>query len=283
MAHIYAEITTAAPSHVAPAIRHIILPLDGSRFAELSVEPAIVLARAFGADVSLVRCYELASHLVPDHAAQAFLNRKSHLPLHAASLYLARMEERFRQRGVSAHSHLYQWPATSAILETTSHSANALIVMATRAGSVDRKQLESITGNIMEAGVAPVLVLSADTRVPFASGALHGLRVLAVDSQSYPEVEAYARLLADRFYGTVTHATSPHVTERRANGSDDQPAEPAQPLRQDTQAIDALAALERVGADVVVLKESPRLDGALGDGGALKSLLTAGLPVIVVP
>lgn len=272
MAHFYVETATATSQHEAPTIRHIILPLDGSRLAERAIEPAIALARAFGADVSLVRCYELAAHMIPGNTAQFLLNRKPHMSLHAASLYLARMEETFRQRGVPAHSHLYQWSASYAILETTTHSAHALIVMATRAESANQKQIQSVAGDVMDADVAPVFLLSADTHVPFSRGILHGIRVAAVDAPLYPEVAAYAGMLAEQFHGTVAHVASSYISEHKVVGGKGPSVETLQQPHKDM-----------IGIDLVVLKESPQFEEALGGDYALKSLLAAGLPVVVVP
>ncbi len=269
MVHTYFESSAAAAKGVAPAIRHIILPLDGSRLAERAVEPALVLARVFNADVALVRCYELGAHLPSTNAGFAFLGRKPSMPLHAASLYLARIEETFRQRGVRAHAHLSQWPVTSAILDTTIPNADALIVMAARAESVDRHRLESVAAAVLDAAMAPVLLLPLDARATFAGRNRRGMRILALDGNVAGAVEAYARALAEAFRGTIEHA---HVEGKEW---------------ENTSAIGhQLAETARATADIVVLKEAPRLDSSAtgsGDRNAVKALLAAGLPVFVVP
>lgn len=269
MFHTYFASPAASAKCVSPAIRHIILPLEGSRLAERAVEPALVLARAFNADVALVRCYEPAVHPPSTNAGWAFLGRKASMPLHAASLYLARIEETFRQRGVRAHAHLFQWPVTSAILDTAIDNSDALIVMAARAESDDAHRLEGVATEVVDAAATPVLLLPTDTRVVFAGSRRRGMRILAIGGNVAFEVEAYAQMLAEAFRGTIEHAS--FEGQEKGNTS----ARTAQ-----------LAKTARAIADVVVLKEAPQLDGCeSGSGGrnVVNMLLAAGLPVLMVP
>ncbi len=280
MAHIYSEAPAVRPQKGTPTIRRIILPLDGTRLAERAIEPAIMLARAFAAEVALVRCYEPVSHLPSGNSGLALLRPKPTMPLHVASLYLARIEQTFRQRGVRAQGHLFQWPAASAIVETARRGSDDLIVMATRAGSVDMQRMGSVAADIMDAGMAPVLLVTNDTHSIFdSSGSHESLRVLAVDADAAMEVEAYAQLLAGAFRGTVAHAITHLPSPRRKDAvgagkvTDDAPC-----------TVDRLATIARTRADVVVLKGSlPLDDSGPGRENAAALLQAAGLPVLVVP
>jgi nucleotide-binding universal stress UspA family protein len=285
MAHIYSEAPTVRPQKGTPTIRRIILPLDGMRLAERAIEPAIMLARAFAAEVALVRCYEPVSHLPSGNTGLSLLRPKPTMPLHVASLYLARIEETFRQRGVRAQGHLFQWPAASAIVETARRGSDDLIVMATRAGSVDMQRMGSVAADIMDAGMAPVLLVTNDTHSIFdSSGSHERLRVLAIDTDAAVEVEAYAQLLAGALRGTVAHAFT-HLPSPRRKAPIAKDTSGTGKLTEDAPCtVDRLATIARTRADVVVLKGSlPLADSGPGRENAAALLQAAGLPVLVVP
>jgi nucleotide-binding universal stress UspA family protein len=284
MVHTYSGAQVALPRSVAPAVRRIILPLDGTRLAERAVEPTIELARAFQAEVALVRCYEPASQLPSGNASLALLRRRPSVPLHAASLYLARMEETLRRRGVRAYGRLFQWPAAPAILETATHGSSDLVVIATRAGSNDMERLGSVAADILEARSAPILLVTAGTRNTLERGHSRGLRVLAVDGDVAADVEAYAELLAGALHGTVAHVSTLHAGGSQTMAATEAlTADAAPPAKQEIPCtIGRLADVARAGADVVVVKGSPPLDGR-GSGRAIDLLRATGLPVLVVP
>lgn len=287
MVTTYPAVNASLPLRGAPAIRHIILPLDGGKLAEKAVEPVSALAHAFGADVMLVRCFELDEHKPAGHAALTLPINKFRMPLHMASLYLAHMEERFRERGITVHSHLYQWPVGLSTLDDVQRYADALVVIAVQTGALDVPRLCEVVADISDGAQVPVLFIPVDWRSPFAGGHLRSLRALAVNGDGVPEVAAYARTLAEAFQGTTVKLSSRissvvhEVTPVTSNVSDDG--------RTTGNAVHNIHQLvERIGAaaDVVVMSAAAQLGGswdAVEDACAFDAFLSAGVALLVVP
>jgi hypothetical protein len=261
------------------------LPLDGGKLAEMAVDPATALAHAFGADVVLVRCFELDEHKASGHATLTLPANKPGMPLHMASLYLAHMEERIRQRGIDAHSHLYLWPVGSSALAGIQRYADALVVVAVRADAVDVPRLCSVVADISDGAQAPILFIPVSWRSPLAGANLRGLHALAMNGDEEPAVAAYAQALADAFHGTTVDLSSKPSSTRH----DETPA--MSDVTVDGRATgnaahDIPRYIAHVGAlsEIVVLPAA-QFGGqhAEKDGCAFSKVLSAGAPLLVVP
>jgi nucleotide-binding universal stress UspA family protein len=143
----------------------IVVPLDGSPFAEQALSQAIGLARLTAADVHLVRVADI--HRL-DHmgAARLPVDESAVGPLLAeestdASVYLDEVQDRLRRDGVDASVEVVRGPVARAIVDLT--RAGDLIVMAShgRAG-VARWFLGSVAEDVLRRANVPILLVRVD-------------------------------------------------------------------------------------------------------------------------
>ena len=140
----------------------ILVPLDGSPFAEQALPQAIGLARLTAADVHLVRVADI--HAL-DHigAARLPVDESAVGPLLAeessdARVYLQEVRERLRRAGVEATVEVVRGPVAKAIVDLT--RAGDLVVMAShgRAG-VARWFLGSVAEDVVRRANVPILLV----------------------------------------------------------------------------------------------------------------------------
>jgi universal stress protein family protein len=147
--------------NLSSTIRRVLLPLDGTRRGEQVVERVIPLARALNAEVELIRAYT-AGRLPHTHSRGMFAwRREEREPLHAASLYLARLEGVLRARGVRAFSRAVQWPLADAILDAAETDPPDLIYLTAdlwRESGTHRPADEHPLFEVLARSRAPVLL-----------------------------------------------------------------------------------------------------------------------------
>ncbi len=145
-----------------PAVRHVLIPLDGSALAEDILEPAMELGRLMQADYTLLRVIEPA--IVPD--ARLGGNAVSGLDpalLEAiqaeARAYLERLAERLRSSSVQVQTRLVtnQWAAGAILAEAGAHVH--LVAMATHGRrGLARLLLGSVADKVLRGASVPVLL-----------------------------------------------------------------------------------------------------------------------------
>jgi nucleotide-binding universal stress UspA family protein len=178
-------------------VRRILVPLDGTPHSERALGSARALARAFNAEVVLVRAN--VSGARAGYPRVRLLGSAQGEAVHHVSLYLARKEHELRARGVRTHSRAPRGPTAATILETAAQSATDLVVMATHA-KAERSCLSSgsVAREVLRSAEAPVLLLAATSRNPFDGAHGAGLSVLAPldgTAASGAAALAYASLL----------------------------------------------------------------------------------------
>jgi nucleotide-binding universal stress UspA family protein len=142
----------------APAFRSILVPLDGSAFSEHILEPALALARLFGARLSIFHLLPYAAptlHLSPRLSAEAVRARSA-----AGADYLDEVLARVAARFPSVDGEIAAngQPAT-AILDAAAHRNADIVAMATHGkGGVTRLLFGSTTDAVMQASHRPMLV-----------------------------------------------------------------------------------------------------------------------------
>jgi nucleotide-binding universal stress UspA family protein len=147
-------------------IRRIVVPLDGTLYAERAMPAAVALARAFNAEVMLVRANPSA------HCGDTRRTSSSHQRTRetwlGASLYLARKEQDLRKQGVRVLTSIPFGPAADAIATAATERHADLIVIATHLGTAfSRPSQISVARELLEWGRIPILLLSSATRTPF--------------------------------------------------------------------------------------------------------------------
>ena len=154
-----------------PAVRHVLIPLDGSQLAEQALEPALTLGNADKGEFTLLR---VVPAIIPADYDQISgrvnveLRTSWHQQLHdlkrqlegEAQDYLDRLAERLRARSLNVHTRLmvHEQPAT-AILDTASRLSADAIALTTRGqGGLSRLLLGSVADKVIRGATMPVLI-----------------------------------------------------------------------------------------------------------------------------
>jgi nucleotide-binding universal stress UspA family protein len=147
------------PSATEP-LKSIIVPLDGSVYAETALPQAIELARAFDADLWLARVAVANMALGGPLTTRSLAEGYQHVVREAGS-YLDAVAERLGDTGVRVHTRLLEGFAEDAILAFERQAAIDLVVIATRARAVGLSGLgiQSLAQEMLRHGVSPVLMI----------------------------------------------------------------------------------------------------------------------------
>lgn len=146
------------------AVRSILVPLDGSAYAEAALPSAIDLARAFDAELHLVRVAETAqvySMLTRQTPAESDVVRIVVERLVAdATDYVEKTTERMRAGGLHVVMHLREGIPTEEILAVAREAGIDLTVVATHGRSgLNRLVFGSVAERILRQGTTPILMV----------------------------------------------------------------------------------------------------------------------------
>ncbi len=136
--------------------KKILIPLDGSTFAERALPYAASLAEAFGAGLVLLTVFQKPRHVTEADTTRQMVEMAAHLHTHVEAL---------RSRGVSAESILIEGgDVAHLILQSAESHLCDLIVMTTHGRSgLARWRLGSIAERVVRHASQSVLVVkSAD-------------------------------------------------------------------------------------------------------------------------
>jgi nucleotide-binding universal stress UspA family protein len=122
------------PSATEP-LKSILVPLDGSAYAETALPQAIELARAFDADLWLA-CVAVANMVLGGPLTTRSLAEGYQYAVREAGAYLDAVAERLGDIGVRVHTRLLEGFSEDAILAFERQAAIDLVVIATRARAV---------------------------------------------------------------------------------------------------------------------------------------------------
>jgi len=136
--------------------RRILVPLDGSKLAEAALPPAIFLARALGAQLTLL-------HLVESRAADTVHGDRHLTEAGEAEAYLGELAVRPELAGLPVVHHVDSEPSRGVVAGIVQHEgelAPDLIVMCSHGRGGLRKLLfGSIPQQVIAAGVTPVVLV----------------------------------------------------------------------------------------------------------------------------
>ena len=160
-----AEEEGEADLEALPAFGHVAVTLDGSELSETAVDPALVLADLFEADVTLVRVVEYPhateSVYLPDavKAIQGQLENRREAA-HAELERIARElsgEGRTVRRETDVVNH-----AATGILQVVEEIGADVVVMASHGrGGLSRVLLGSVADKVLRASERPVMIVPA--------------------------------------------------------------------------------------------------------------------------
>ncbi len=143
-------------------LSHIVVPLDGSDFAEAAIEPALELARLFAASVTLLRTVSypvLISSYLPDTAEenQAFIRQAEQ----EARDYLDLVRSRYDGAGVPLALEVLVSPRPAAgVLDHVEESGADFVAMASHARhGLARVVIGSIADKVIRGSHTPVMIV----------------------------------------------------------------------------------------------------------------------------
>jgi nucleotide-binding universal stress UspA family protein len=142
-----------------PAIRHILVALDGSELAESILQPATDLARATGARLTLARVVPLVTVLGP-----RIVPLEQHGPEHQrarAAAYLGGIAAELRDEGLDVSTQTAFGKAPPLALAQIAEASEAdVIALATHGyGGLKRTLLGSVADRLLRATSRPVLIV----------------------------------------------------------------------------------------------------------------------------
>ena len=150
------------------APRHLLLALDGSELAEQSLSPAIRLAKAYGAEIHLVRVVNasfspyLASSFDLSPAEPVLLAELADQMHDEARGYLDEVATSLRRQGIRVSWEVRADIPGDEIVRAAETSAADLIVMSSHGrGGIRRLVLGSVTDTVLRTGSIPLLVIPA--------------------------------------------------------------------------------------------------------------------------
>lgn len=141
------------------AITHILVPLDGSALAECAVPFAALLARAFGAKITLLHVLEGHRGVAPGRQIDAVEWEMVRAEAHR---HLARFESGLRASGLACGVELLQGRAAEQIVHFAKEHRVDLLVMASHGeGGLSGWVLSSTTQKVIARAHSSVLVVPA--------------------------------------------------------------------------------------------------------------------------
>lgn len=147
---------------MSAAYRHILVPLDGSPLAEVALSHALVLARACGAEVTLLNSVSPLDEVMVSEGEPVFLADLWKARQEAAQTYLESVAQRPEWRELKTTRVVETRPAADAIIDHARQHAVDVIVMATHGRSGLRRWVfGSVAEKVLRGADRPVLMVRA--------------------------------------------------------------------------------------------------------------------------
>ena len=178
--------------------RSIVVPLDGSPFAEQAIPAAAAIARAAGAKLRILLVHRLPA--APNDPETAKLYVSVELAVRKSERdYLRSITRRLKESGVQASALLLEGPAGPTLVQWIRGSPADLVVMTTHGrGALGRAAYGSVADQLVRSLGVPVLLIRPDTahRVRADPGSMAREIVLGLDGSRTAEaaLEPAARL-----------------------------------------------------------------------------------------
>lgn len=140
----------------------ILVTLDGSEFSERALEPALAIAKRFGASVLLLRVpvTETQPALPYGYGAAELMDHNFTRVREECEGYLYSMKSRFYNTGVSIKTEVLSGLPSEAILDVAEVEQVDLIVMSTHGRSGLSRLLQgSVAESVLRGAHAPVLLI----------------------------------------------------------------------------------------------------------------------------
>ena len=142
----------------------ILVPLDGSKRAEIILPHLEELARRYEARVVFLQVIEPVT-MVADPGVGNWENYKEIYEEQAkeAEVYLAGMKDRFREKGIDVHTIAVQGHVVEAIINAAKNENADLIAIASHGRSgISRVFYGSVAAGVLHRADRPLLLIRAD-------------------------------------------------------------------------------------------------------------------------
>ena len=160
-----AAVPSRAPSadaEIGLTLRHIVVPLDGSKIAECVLPSVVAVARTTSARVTLLQVLEAGGMTTARQHIDAIEWEMARAESHA---YLAAVAARLEGEDVSAQIELIQGRAPEQITLFAKRQAVDLIVLATHGdGGIDANSLGSTVQKVIASAPTSMLIVPAEVR-----------------------------------------------------------------------------------------------------------------------
>jgi len=295
--------------------RRVLIPLDGSRLAEVVLPAAIAIAQRCGAMITLLHVLE--------HNAPETVHGQQHLSdTRAAEAYLKDVARRYSLDGVRTEQHVHKNPEHDVARSIAAHAAELqvdLIALATHgSGGLRGFLFGSIAQQALRRTTTPVLLVRPDVRdgqranyrkilvpldgTPEASAALPVAEMLAIAGNAFlhitrvvPTVGTMPSTSGSSAAATFSPSAAAALLDIEGQeAADDLAARRAElpdslavtlEVRRGEAADELLAAVEQADADLVVMSTHGRagVEGLWTGSVAAKLIGRLTRPVILVP
>ena len=142
----------------APTLRHILVPLDGSKLAEGALGPALDVARATGARITLA--HVVATVTMHGPRSLTPVRRKIRSEFEAAEAYLDGVAASLKEEGLDVDTRVVEGKTPAVVLSELADAIGAdMIAMATHGyGGVRRALLGIVADKVLRMSSLPVLI-----------------------------------------------------------------------------------------------------------------------------
>lgn len=147
----------------ASTVKHVILPLDGSEHAEAGIPHTRALAKAYDAEIVLVRVVStpVAAYVSePYPYPHAYYDTVRAELMEGAEIYLKRVSTRVKRGGYTVRSIALHGSASEQIVDIAKGEKDAIVVMTTRGHTgFQRWVLGSVADAVIQSATVPVLLV----------------------------------------------------------------------------------------------------------------------------
>lgn len=145
------------------SIQHILVPLDGSRLAESSLGPAMILAERLKSRVTLL-------HILERRAPETIHGERHLTGAGEAEAYLTGIASRFADAGIPVETHTHPSPegdvAASIAVHALGHRADLIVLCAHGQGGLRDWLFGAIAQRVVRRSAAPVLMIRQELAAP---------------------------------------------------------------------------------------------------------------------
>ncbi len=140
----------------------ILVPLDGSGFAEMALRHAKSIAECFGSEIIMVRVVVSPFTLVSPEMVLAGGEEQMDTIREQAELYLKGRRGEVCQEGIKCRAMVLEGPVARTIVDFAEREGVDLIVMSTHGRSgLDRWVFGSVAEKVLRAAPCPVFLIPA--------------------------------------------------------------------------------------------------------------------------